>query len=100
MKPKKTTLATLKSFIRKNREALYISVKSQFDGMYDSVMPVENKGFHPAQTAGAGMIDRTLGISGAWVCTSGNYITPYDNGSFQGYSVWNCCGEFVLAIPV
>jgi len=99
MNPKKTTIATLKSFVRKNRANLYINVKSKFDGMYDSVMENENSAFHPAASAGSNMIDYTLGISGAWICTSGNYVTPYNNGVFQGYSVLNCCGEFILAIP-
>ena len=101
MKTKKITLATLKSFIRKNHSQLQIKVKSKFDGMYDCVMPTEKSEFQPVRAAGAGMQERTLGIAGVWVCNSGNYITEYDNGAgFKGFNVWNCCGEFTLIAPV
>ena len=45
----KITLATIKSFIRKNPN-LYIKSTSRFDGMYDCVMPNQNAQFELAQT--------------------------------------------------
>ena len=96
----KPTVATLKSFIRKNKQDLFIHTKSHFDGMYDSVMNISGSKFEPVRCAGAGMTDRTLGIAGAWVTHGRNHITEYNNGEYRGYAVWNCCGEFILAIPV
>ena len=39
---KKITLATLKTFIRKNQDNLYIKVKSSFDSNTDCVMSTED----------------------------------------------------------
>lgn len=93
---KKITLATVKSFVKKNRNGLYIRVGSRFDGMNDCVMPV-NGGFSPAKESGN--TENTLGIAGAWfVRDSRDWFTPYDDGTFTGYEVSNCCGNFILAI--
>lgn len=93
----KITLATIKSFIRSNRDKLYICTKSSFDGMVDCVVPVQNKEFIPVQTDTNE--EYTLGIKGAWfVRRSKDYFSPYDDGVYRGYEIYNCCGTFILAV--
>jgi hypothetical protein len=96
---KKITLATVKSFIRKT-ENLYINERSKFDGMYDCVMPIENDGFSKAEKTDR-HLDNTHGVHGAWfVGQSRDYFTPYNDGKFQGYEIYNCCGKFILATKI
>jgi len=101
METTKITLRTLKTFINKNRENLYINCKSSFDGMVDCVMPVENSGFMEAKIDPLESTrDNTLGVRGAWfVFQSRDYFTTYDDGTYTGYEISNCCGHFILAIP-
>jgi hypothetical protein len=95
---KKITLATVKSFIRKNPN-MYIKVGSEFDGMTDCVQAVEDS-FNPIEPTDT-LHDRTLGIAGAWVVgSSRDYFTPFNNGIFDGVRVYNCCGEFYLVVKV
>ena len=95
---KRITLATVKAFIRKNRQSLLIQCKSSYDGMCDGVRDVESNGFSPALDADVAT-SNNLGIHGAWfVHGSRNSFSAYDDGSHVGFEVWNCCGEFVLAI--
>jgi hypothetical protein len=94
----KITLATVKSFIRKNPN-MYIKVGSEFDGMTDCVRSVEDS-FTPVQRADD-LNDRNLGIVGAWfVGGSRDSIYPYRDNHFDGVRVYNCCGEFYLAVKV
>ena len=95
----KPTLATVKRFIKKNFDALFINVKSEFDGMYDGCQ-TRNAGFQPVQKDNDKVTnDATLGIKGAWfVRSSRDYITPYNEPGFIGFSISNSCGRFILAI--
>lgn len=96
---KKITMATVKSFVRKNSGNLFINVKSSFDGMtdcceslYDGFVKAQQDTDHPSHT---------LGIKGAWfVGDSRDYFQPYDNiaGDMTGIEVSNSCGHFILAI--
>lgn len=96
---RKITKATVKKFIRENKENLLISNKSRFDGMVDCVMPSNNQNFRKAQVDD--LEDKyTLGIKGAWfVGSSRDYFTPKfnDNGELIEIEVYNSCGSFVLA---
>ena len=94
----KITLATIKSFIRKN-PTLYIKKSSNFDGMYDCVMPNQNAQFELAQTPAENQnYKNCLGIQGAWfVFESSDYFSVYDDGIYKGYHVYNCCGSFTIA---
>jgi hypothetical protein len=98
---KKITLATVKSFIKNNRKALYINVKSSFDGMTDGIER-RNEGFVPATTdTDPHTQEHSLGIKGAWfVGSSRDYFTAYDSigGDMTGIEVSNSCGSFVLAV--
>lgn len=92
---KKPTLATLKSFINKNRPNLHVAVKSTFDGMTDCCEQRSGK-FSPATQSDG--YKNTLGINGVWVVGS-DWIKPFDEDGFIGYVVSNCCGHFVVAVP-
>lgn len=102
---KKITLATVKSFIKKNEGNLYINVKSSFDGMIDGCAS-QHDGFVKAekdntQSLNSDYHDRTQGIKGAWfVGSSRDYFKPFDNigGDMTGIEVSNSCGHFILAI--
>jgi len=99
----KITLSTVKAFIRKNRAALYINVKSCFDGMTDGCesrrdgwqLATEDK----TESKSSDYNDRTQGITGAWfVGSSRDYFTPYAGDGFTGIEITNSCGRFILAV--
>lgn len=94
---KKITLATVKSFIRKNSNNLFIKQKSSFCGMTDCVQSVKSD-FSKVELKD--MSDKnTYGVQGAWFVGSGrNYFESFENENFTGVEVYNCCGSFVLAI--
>ncbi len=106
MKNKKITIATVKSFLKKYSENVFINVKSRFDGMTDGTEQLHG-GFTKA-TADTDHPAHTLGIAGAWfVGQSRDYFTPYDNnmlhltggiGHLTGIEVSNSCGRFILAV--
>jgi len=94
----KTTLATIKSFVKKNRTNLLISCKSHFDGMCDGVRPCEDKSFSPIMTPDINH-ENTMNIQGAWFVFGGrDYFTEYQKDGLRGYEVYNCCGSFILAV--
>lgn len=99
-KGKKVTIATIKSFVKRERaiDNLYISCKSSFDGMVDCVMPSNDQGMHKVK-ASTLQEKYTLGIAGAWfVGQSRDYFTPFADDDFIGYEVSNCCGSFIIAM--
>jgi hypothetical protein len=99
MSTKKVTLATVKSFIRKNRGALLIRNISDFDGMTDCVEQKQSPTFRPAHIINDHLEQNNLGIKGAWfVGESRDYFKPLNEPGMTGYNVYNCCGEFDLAI--
>ena len=96
---KKATMATVKAFIKNNRDALLIDCESSFDGMVDGVRGCANRGFTKALPAE--MSSHTFGVHGAWfVGSSRDYITPFRKDGVEGYRIYNCCGSFNLAIPL
>ena len=107
VRKKKITLATIKSFIRKNRERLFIKVGSRFDGMTDCVQDCEGD-WNPIEderkTERSELrlnFDNTQGIRYAWfVGSSRDYFKDYKEGNYVGYEIYNCCGNFILAIEV
>jgi hypothetical protein len=94
---KKITLATVRSFIKKNSENLFINVKSSFDGMTDCCES-RNDGFTKAIATDEHR-EHQLGVSGAWfVGCSRDYFDAYEDATFTGIKVFNSCGSFILAI--
>jgi hypothetical protein len=95
----KITKSTLKSFINKNVAALFINVKSKFNGDCDGVISTAG-GFSLAQKDESNA-SYTLGVKGAWfVGNSRDFFTAYEDGQFSGYEVFNSCGSFVLAVKM
>lgn len=101
---KKATIATVKSFIRKNSDNAFINVKSSFDGMTDSVERLDG-GFMPLKKTdrqGAFISDHnsnpTLGFNGVWfVGGSRDWVSPYEDDAMQGFEVTNSCGSWIVA---
>jgi hypothetical protein len=94
---KKITRTTVKSFIKNNRERLYINLKREFDGMIDGKRE-HCEGFEVAKQT-AQNIDMNMGIEKAWfVGSSRDYFTPFEDGRFTGIEVSNCCSNFILAV--
>ena len=89
---KRITLATLKSFIRKNANALYIKSKSRFDGMTDCVQEVQDQ-FTSI------LAENAIGLKGAYlVGGSRNHFWNFENDNFVGIEISNCCGRSIIAI--
>lgn len=94
---KKITLATVKSFINKNANSLYINVKSSFDEMTDCCES-RNDGFGKAISE-TEMIENTMGVCGSWfVGSSRDYFNAFENETLTGIEVYNSCGHFVIAV--
>ena len=92
---KKITLAGLKSFIRKNKDNLYIKVKSDFDGMVDGIVEVDMD-WKKVEAEKIDFTDKnTMGICGAWlVGESRDRIQITDDGDL--ITVGNCCGSWEI----
>lgn len=89
---KKITLATLKSFIRKNADSLFCKTRSRFDGMTDSIEQVED--FFAEVSA-----EKAIGLQGVYIVgSSRDRFRHFENESFIGIEVSNCCGRGILAI--
>lgn len=96
---KKATIATVKSFVRKNRSALHVLTESQYDSGQDGVRKCSTPVFTPAQDAGN--VEHTMGVQGAWIVGGGrDYITPFCKDGFEGYNVYNSCGSFSVGVAV
>ena len=99
---KKITMATVKSFVKKNEGQIYVKVSSSFNGMTDCVEMIED-GFSlatPNDRANINMA-HTLGIVGAWfVGNSRDYLQAFEDKNYKGFYVSNCCGSFTIAIKI
>lgn len=96
---KKVTLATIKSFIKKNHGKLFINSVSSFDGMVDCVVYDRDSTYSPVEYVED--IGNNLGIKGVWfVLRGGDRFYPVKNENFEGYEIYNCCGSFILATKV
>jgi hypothetical protein len=99
LKMAKITKATFKSFARKNRDRLYINVKSEFDGYTDG-LESKNDGFQKIEADNfiTGE-DHTLGIKGLWIVNGGgDRFREFDDGEFTGIEYYNACGHGILAV--
>lgn len=94
---KKITLSTVKSFIKKNSDNIYINIRSEFNGMIDG-LSFYNNGFVKAKKESQDK-SYTLGISGAYfVGNSRDYFSKFEDDNFEGIQVINSCGKFILAV--
>jgi hypothetical protein len=95
---KKITIATVKSFIKKNKDILLINVKSRFDGQVDGVE--DGKDGFKAIRISERFNSHTLGILGVWFTPSTrNWCQAYEDEFYTGFRVDNCVGCFVVAVP-
>jgi len=86
---KKITKATLKMFIRKNKDNLFLEVKSDFDGMVDCVMPCKS----PKRKIDCSNLDFSKDCWGLDLSlVGGDKINKIKNG----FEVKNCCGKYFL----
>lgn len=89
-KTKKITMATVKAFIRKNADNLYVKVNSSFDGMTDCVQHVKDN-YRKISANDA------IGINGVWVVgESRDRINIYSDNEYTGYEIYNCCGSGII----
>jgi hypothetical protein len=106
---KKITVATVKSFIKKNLSALMVRVKSSFDGMQDMVTENECSGFSPAQCRDyycnetfkyvpvSADNKHSMGIMGVWF-TGRDRCHAFETDTHRGFEVYNCCGNWFVAV--
>lgn len=95
---KKITLATLKSFAKRNEGEIYAKEVSCFNGMVDMVENHENPKWLPSGLSEEKGYYRT-GIQGIYtVGSSRDYFTLYDDGHYFGIEVYNSCGTSILAV--
>lgn len=101
----KITLATIKSFLRKNEGSLFVSYDGYFDGMTDCYQPSLDKSIKPLE----GSFDKdnksTLGFPALWfVGGSRDKFAPKEiefNGvKYTGFEVYNCCASFTILVKV
>ena len=96
---KKITMATLKSFVKKNSNDLHINLQSAFSGYTDCVESVGNTFQKTSVKTSDVNYKHTLGVDGAWfVGSSRDYLNAFENDSFIGIEVYNSCGCFILAV--
>lgn len=96
---KKITKATLKKFVRENRDKLFINTRSRFSGMIDGCEIVNNGFKSIIEDDKVISSDYTLGIKGVWLVGGGrDYFREYNDPDFTGIETTNCCGCFVLAV--
>jgi len=90
---KKITLATLKSFAKRNADKLFVKEESSFDGMTDCVEQNKNPQWRKVE------LENAYGHTGVWlVGSSRDYFELYEDGEYIGITVYNSCGEGILAI--
>jgi hypothetical protein len=97
---KKPTLATVKAFMRRNADNLYVQNLGDYNGMYDAFEYY--RGDRPFRSV-AGLYNpnkpKDFGIGVWFVSGAGrNAVRPYSYDGYEGYSVSNCCSDFVVAV--
>lgn len=94
---KRITMATVKSFIKKNSDKLFLKKINSYDGTIDGINDRASHGFTRV-VYNPNSHSNQLGIEGAWFTPGRNLLTVYDDGTYKGYDVCNCCGHFIIAI--
>lgn len=92
---KKITLSTLKAFAKRNEGNLFVKTNSSFDGMSDCVES-RKESFKPTTITDEVWHYKT-GIQGIYtVGSSRDYFCIYEDDTYFGIEVSNCCGVTVL----
>lgn len=88
----KVTMATIKSFIRKNGDNLFVKIKTSFDGMTDGIEEVNSDWKSVKQ-------EDAIGFNGVYcVGHSRDCIREFETDTHKGFAVSNCCGSGIIAI--
>jgi hypothetical protein len=94
---KKITLATLKSFAKVFSGRLFTKETSSFDGMIDGLSFTPNAEFKPTTFEPKNTNFYRTGIQGVYtVGSSRDYFSYFEDESFYGIRVDNCCGRTYL----
>lgn len=98
---KKITRTTIKSFVKKGIENdnLFIQTKTDFNTMSDMVEETKG-GFSKAEITewSESCENNTLKVWRIWlVGQSRDYFEKYEDENYKGYSIYNCCGSFIIA---
>lgn len=95
----KFTMASVKSFVRKNKGNLKIKTKSSFDGMVDGCVYDHKASFVPVKETTT-HVEHTLGIPGAWFVGGGrDMVDPITvNDKVVGFKCFNSCGSFEVMV--
>ena len=95
----KFTMASVKSFVRKNKGNLMIKTNSSFDGMIDGIRNEQNPEFVKVIETSS-HIEHTLGIPGAWFVGGGrDMVDPIKaEDRIVGFKCYNCCGSFEVMV--
>lgn len=94
---KKITMATLKSFAKRNGDSLYFQELRSFSGMTDCVEENEDRRWIKTEITDKTNYYRT-GIQGVYtVGSSRDYFKFYEDERYIGIYVYNCCGSWILA---
>lgn len=95
---KKITLATLKSFAKRNSDAIYVKNVSSFDGMTDCVERSRDSNWFKTTISDKINYYRT-GINGIYtVGSSRDYLNLFEDSEYVGIEVYNSCGNSILAV--
>lgn len=102
---KKITLATIKSFLRKNEGSLFVSHEYSFDGMTDCCQPSRDQSIKTLEGAFNKDDKSAFGFNGLWfVGGGGDNFYPKEiesNGvKYTGFEVYNCCANFTILVKV
>lgn len=95
----KFTMASVKSFVRKNKGNLKIKTKATFDGMVDGCVYDHKASFVPVIETSLHE-QHTLGMAGAWFVGGGrDLVDPILSGDkVVGFKCFNSCGSFEVMV--
>ena len=95
---RKITMATLKSFAKRNAGNLYCKTLSDFDGMVGMVEDVKDE-FSKTKVDLNDSGYYNTGIQGIYtVGRGGDYCSEFEDDTFYGIKVYNACGSSILAV--
>jgi hypothetical protein len=100
----KVTLATLKSFLKKNEGNLLFKEYSRFDGMQDMVVQNEQSAFKPLVGKFNPDDESSLGYQHQIWCVRGSrdsftWMASAD-GTMEGIHCYNACGSWTVVRKV
>ena len=92
---KKITLATVKSFIKRNSDSIYTQEISSFSGMSDCVehLSVSEREWKKTEASDV------MGFNGVYFVGRGrDYFSISEDDTYYGVRVYNSCGSGILAV--